>query len=589
MIPAKKPITDNKIPDATLMILKSNFIFLFFLFFWFTLNVLQAAFTYLDPDEAYYWMYSKALDWGYFDHPPATAVLIKLGYSVIESELGIRLFTVLLQAFSFYGIWILVGKPTDKSKVWTLMALLVSMPLLQIYGFVATPDAPLLFCSVWFLVLYQRFLQKESWTNTLLLGFCMAALLYSKYHGVLLIFFTLLSNLKLLFKPKFYIASAFGALLFFPHLYWQYAHDFSSFRYHLAGRNDAYQFKYTRDYIINQLLLFNPFLFPIIIISIIKQPIKDALHKAFLFVIVGFWSFFLYSTSKGHVEPQWTVVLSIPFIILLYHYTIANPSLTKWIFRIGIFTMTLFLIARVGLLKPDFFELKTNFHRTAWVQELKNLSGEAPIAFENSYRDPSVYTFYSGQQAYSFADANYRKSQFDVWDWEKKLHNKTVVIAAQDSLGCNNCEQIKLTRKIFKIIKADSLQISQKVKIEFKEVNEFKAGQSVTLDVNIQNPYDHTIHFGTTNQPLQVDAIFYFIERERIKASPEVILRPPLVRLKPKETFVTQAQFTVPDSLQGAYHFGLGIQTGELAPAYNSKVFTVNISRKAAKAQRRAD
>jgi len=33
------------------------------------LNVMQAWLTELDPDEAYYWIYSRQLDWGYFDHP----------------------------------------------------------------------------------------------------------------------------------------------------------------------------------------------------------------------------------------------------------------------------------------------------------------------------------------------------------------------------------------------------------------------------------------------------------------------------------------------------------------------------------------
>ena len=82
-------------------------LFLFFLVIWFLLNALQAAFTNLDPDEAYYWMYSKALAWGYFDHPPAIATLIKLGYALIPSELGVRIFTILAQIGSFYGIWIL--------------------------------------------------------------------------------------------------------------------------------------------------------------------------------------------------------------------------------------------------------------------------------------------------------------------------------------------------------------------------------------------------------------------------------------------------------------------------------------------------
>jgi hypothetical protein len=46
---------------------------------WVLLNSLQALFTGIYPDEAYYWVYSLNLQWGYFDHPPVVALGIKIG------------------------------------------------------------------------------------------------------------------------------------------------------------------------------------------------------------------------------------------------------------------------------------------------------------------------------------------------------------------------------------------------------------------------------------------------------------------------------------------------------------------------------
>ena len=66
------------------------------LFIWWIFNLLQAAFTELAHDEAYYYMFAQNLDWGYFDHPPMTALLIWLG-SFIGGELGVRIFFTLLQ------------------------------------------------------------------------------------------------------------------------------------------------------------------------------------------------------------------------------------------------------------------------------------------------------------------------------------------------------------------------------------------------------------------------------------------------------------------------------------------------------------
>ncbi len=72
------------------------------LLLWFFVNIIQASLTLLSHDEAYYWMYSNFLDWGYFDHPPAIAIMIKAGYFFIKSELGVRIFTVLLSISTIY-------------------------------------------------------------------------------------------------------------------------------------------------------------------------------------------------------------------------------------------------------------------------------------------------------------------------------------------------------------------------------------------------------------------------------------------------------------------------------------------------------
>src|SRR6266852_6180784 len=56
-----------------------------------------AAWTPLTFDEAYYWMWSKHLAGGYYDHPPGVAAVIRLGTMVAgDTELGVRLVSILL-------------------------------------------------------------------------------------------------------------------------------------------------------------------------------------------------------------------------------------------------------------------------------------------------------------------------------------------------------------------------------------------------------------------------------------------------------------------------------------------------------------
>ena len=68
-------------------------------------NLLQSTFTELANDEAYYWVFSQNLDWGYFDHPPLSAVLVGMGYFFLKNELGVRLFIVIANAISIWCIW----------------------------------------------------------------------------------------------------------------------------------------------------------------------------------------------------------------------------------------------------------------------------------------------------------------------------------------------------------------------------------------------------------------------------------------------------------------------------------------------------
>ena len=52
--------------------------FISFLIFITLVNLLQAYFTEITLDEAYYYQYARDLDWGYYDHPPMVALVIKI-------------------------------------------------------------------------------------------------------------------------------------------------------------------------------------------------------------------------------------------------------------------------------------------------------------------------------------------------------------------------------------------------------------------------------------------------------------------------------------------------------------------------------
>src|SRR3989339_1015569 len=80
-------------------------IFIAILIIWFLINLIQSVTTDVIRDEAYYHFYSQNLSWGYFDHPPAVALMIKISSLLFNNELSIRFITLLLQIITLSLIW----------------------------------------------------------------------------------------------------------------------------------------------------------------------------------------------------------------------------------------------------------------------------------------------------------------------------------------------------------------------------------------------------------------------------------------------------------------------------------------------------
>ena len=149
------------------------------------INLLQSFLTPVIKDEAYYWSWSQHLDWGFFDHPPMVAFIIKLSSFFFTGGLGVRFITVLLSALMVKVIWELIPEKNKEHKYAELIffTILFSMPFFNLYGFVTTPDAPLLFFSALYLLAFKKIEEKDNLFNILFLSFAAALLIYTKYFG----------------------------------------------------------------------------------------------------------------------------------------------------------------------------------------------------------------------------------------------------------------------------------------------------------------------------------------------------------------------------------------------------------------------
>ena len=173
---------------------------------------LYNAFLPLHGDEAYYWLWSRRLQAGYYDHPPMIALLIALSNLLSEAEWGVRLVNVLAMSVAGWVVFVLLESLKDaKAGLWGVI-LFVSVILVHAGYTIVTTDSPLiLFWSLSLLFTY-RALTRGRTSDFFLAGLFTGAMMMSKYTAVLyvaaLLLFLLLRRRDLFADRRTWMAAA---------------------------------------------------------------------------------------------------------------------------------------------------------------------------------------------------------------------------------------------------------------------------------------------------------------------------------------------------------------------------------------------
>ena len=434
--------------------------FLLLLIAWGIVDLVCAMLCEIHADEAYYRLYGQFLDWGYFDHPPMVALLTRAsdalvcGSSLIAKNLSVRLMTVLLHIATMVLIWKTIDTSKITKNVEAFFIICGSMVMFSAYGFITAPDAPLLFFAALFFYSYKRYLQTPSWSLSLLLGIAMAGMVYSKYMAVLVIGFVIISNLRLMKDVRLWGSVLFALALLTPHFYWQYSHHFPSMTCQLVGRATAWHRIYSLEYLPNQLVVFNPIAFVWMWIIAIRSFFhRDAFTRALIWQFVGFELFFAIMTLRGHVEPHWTMVASIPVILLLMSEW---EKAAKWLRYSMVVCLILVCIARVVLMANVLPERTGLANKQPYYEAMHEVSEGLPIVLDGSFQRPSLYMFYYPKEQIALVRQPWDPyNQFHLWNFASKLEGKPVCVLRYD----NSATQVTCRGYVFhkKIVSSFSI------------------------------------------------------------------------------------------------------------------------------------
>ncbi|MBN2495465.1 MAG: glycosyltransferase family 39 protein [Deltaproteobacteria bacterium] len=153
------------------------------------LRLAFAASAELSPDEAYYWVWSRDLAAGYFDHPPLVAYLVRLGTWLLgDGALGVRAPAVLCALLAAWLVLPAVRRLTDDGWLGFWMALLASAaPVMSAGAVIHTPDSALAAAWMLALVFALRAFDRDRLADWLGLGAAAGLAALAKHSGLLLL------------------------------------------------------------------------------------------------------------------------------------------------------------------------------------------------------------------------------------------------------------------------------------------------------------------------------------------------------------------------------------------------------------------
>ncbi len=304
---------------------------------WFSIGAL--------PDEAYYWVWSQRLQWGYFDHPPLIAWLIRPFTELFGNAIAaIRLPSVLTWLVSGWLAYLLASRIFHHPRAG-LLALLVwsSLPIVQAGFHVVTPDTPLVLFGWLSYYFVWRAVQERSLTDWLFTGICTGLALLGKYPAVLLfgVFFLALllsrEGRRELVTPGPWLAAAIASALFLPVVWWNSQHDWISFAFQLGHgvqTRIAEPWKMFSLFLGGQLGVVLPWTFVAMLYASLRPARWGLPPGSFVsrLLVIGFWLPLLLFGAAGltaKAEANWPLLAYLPGSLLL------GGALSRWLYPDG--------------------------------------------------------------------------------------------------------------------------------------------------------------------------------------------------------------------------------------------------------------
>ncbi len=282
-------------------------------------------------DEAYYWQWSRHLDWCYYSKGPLVACTIRLGTLIFgNTVLGIRFFSVGIGTATLVLLyWLSSRLFSRRVAIWTLI-LAACTPLFVIGSLLMTIDPLFIFFWLAAACVFWRAKNTDRIGPWVLTGLLVGLGMLAKYTNVALLpSFALFlgwskpyrSHLR---RPTFWLMCLAALACLVPVLWWNARHNWITF-VHLQERgalDQTWRFSFSEwlQYVIGQLGAYYPFFFIGILFSLVYSRIRKNAPVAYAFLaslalpLLAFYSILAVNDAG---EANWTAAAVISALPLM--------------------------------------------------------------------------------------------------------------------------------------------------------------------------------------------------------------------------------------------------------------------------------
>jgi hypothetical protein len=395
----------------------------------------------MSGDEAYFIVWARHPDFGYYDHPPMVGWMLQLLLTLGNSEILLRLPAIFLTTLIGIGIYRLL-KPHDETRA-VLVAILFLISPLNILNVLITTDTPLILLVFLSAAALFRALQKDSKAWYGLSGIFFGLAFLSKYFAVLLgmgylayFIFSGRSKQKTEGFILLFLASSPFVLL---NLYWNYTHCWDNILFNLYNRNEGERFSLgnvaiflgTQIYLITPPVMF--FLFKHR--AIFKQKIKLDHYRLFVWLFLVPMGVFALLSLKKTIGLHW-VLAFYPFLYLLLILFLSREELLKSIkFMAWLSAAHLAAIAVIAFLPMETWKhnklydgIVFMFDNDAIVEKVRPYEKQGFVLASDGYTPAAIIAYHYGKDFAVFGEGSHYARQDDIVTDFRKFNGHNILV-----------------------------------------------------------------------------------------------------------------------------------------------------------------